>query len=232
MKVILLSDVKKVGKKGSIVEVSDGYGANYLIPNKLAVKVTKTSMDIKNKQDDDKAKQDEQNRLDAIALKEKMENLTVELKAKVGKDGKMFGAISTKQIVEEYKKQFDIELDKRKIALSTKQEIIGQILDKVLVKLQSLKKDKYLSLILRLLEKNAENGDQIVFSCDNKLGKKDLEGQDVVKEKGLTFAQKAGDFKGGIMLIGKVCDKDLSFKALIEEDKENIINKITAELFN
>jgi large subunit ribosomal protein L9 len=115
MKVILLSDVKKVGKKGSIVEVSDGYGANFLIPNKLAVKVTKTSMDIKNKQDDDKAKQDEQNRLDAVALKEKMDSLTLELKAKVGKDGKMFGAISTKQIVEEYKKQFDVELDKRKI---------------------------------------------------------------------------------------------------------------------
>ncbi|MBR3891233.1 MAG: 50S ribosomal protein L9 [Bacilli bacterium] len=125
MKVILLSDVKKVGKKGSIVEVSDGYGANYLIPNKLAVKVTKTSMDIKNKQDDDKAKQDEQNRLDAIALKEKMENLTVELKAKVGKDGKMFGAISTKQIVEEYKKQFDIELDKRKIVDSKSISSLG-----------------------------------------------------------------------------------------------------------
>ena len=90
MKVILLSDVKKVGKKGSIVEVSDGYGANFLIPNKLAVKVTKTSMDIKNKQDDEKAKQDEQNRLDAIALKDKMENLTVKLKGKVGKDGKMY----------------------------------------------------------------------------------------------------------------------------------------------
>ena len=120
-----MSDVKKVGKKGSIVEVSDGYGANYLIPNKLAVKVTKTSMDIKNKQDDDKAKQDEQNRLDAIALKEKMENLTVELKAKVGKDGKMFGAISTKQIVEEYKKQFDIELDKRKIVDSKSISSLG-----------------------------------------------------------------------------------------------------------
>ena len=125
MKVILLSDVKKVGKKGSIVEVSDGYGANFLIPNKLAVKVTKTSMDIKNKQDDDKAKQDEQNRLDAVALKEKMDNLTVKLKAKVGKDGKMFGAISTKQIVEEYKKQFDIELDKRKIVDSKSISSLG-----------------------------------------------------------------------------------------------------------
>ena len=125
MKVILLSDVKKVGKKGSVVEVSDGYGANFLIPNKLAVKVTKTSMDIKNKQDDEKAKQDEQNRLDAIALKDKMENLTVKLKGKVGKDGKMFGAISTKQIVEEYKKQFNIELDKRKIVDSKSISSLG-----------------------------------------------------------------------------------------------------------
>lgn len=114
MKVILLSDVKKVGKKGAVVEVSDGYGANYLIPNKLAVKVTKTSMDIKQKQDDNEALKQEQLKQDAIALKEKLEKLTLELKAKTGKDGKMFGAISSKQIVEEYKKQFDVELDKRK----------------------------------------------------------------------------------------------------------------------
>ena len=114
MKVILLSDVKKVGKKGEILDVSDGYGANYLIPNKLAVKATKTSMDIKDKQDKDYALKQEELKQEAIVLKGKLENLTLELKAKSGKDGKMFGAISTKQIVEEYKKQFDIELDKRK----------------------------------------------------------------------------------------------------------------------
>ena len=114
MKVILLSDVKKVGKKGQVVEVSDGYGTNYLIPNKLAVKVTKTSMDIKQKQDDDYALKQQELKKEAEELKKKMENLTLELKAKVGKDGKMFGAISPKLIVEEYKKQFDIELDKRK----------------------------------------------------------------------------------------------------------------------
>lgn len=118
MKVILLSDVKKVGKKGQVVEVSDGYGANYLIPNKLAVKVTKTSMDIKQKQDDNEALRQETLKQEAIVLKEKMENLTLELKAKGGKDGKMFGAISSKQIVDEYKKQFDIELDKRKFTES------------------------------------------------------------------------------------------------------------------
>ena len=114
MKVILLCDVKKVGKKGDVIEVSDGYGANYLIPNKLAVKATKTSMEIKQKQDDDEAQRQETLKQEAIVLKGKMENLTLELKAKTGKDGKMFGAISSKQIVEEYKKQFDIELDKRK----------------------------------------------------------------------------------------------------------------------
>lgn len=114
MKVILLSDVKKVGKKGQVVEVSDGYGANYLIPNKLAVKVTKTSMDIKQKQDDDYALKQQELKKEAEELKIKMETLTLELKAKVGKDGKMFGAISPKMVVEEYKKQFNIELDKRK----------------------------------------------------------------------------------------------------------------------
>ena len=114
MKVILLNDVKKVGKKGQIVEVSDGYGSNFLIPNKLAVKATKTSLDIKQKQDEDIALKEEEKKQQAIILKDKLEKLTLELKAKSGKDGKMFGAISSKQIVEEYKKQFDIELDKRK----------------------------------------------------------------------------------------------------------------------
>ncbi len=125
MKVILLSDVKKVGKKGAVIEVSDGYGANYLIPNKLAVKATKTSMEIKQKQDDTEAKHQEQLKQEAIEVKEKLEKLTLELKAKTGKDGKMFGAISSKQIVEEYKKQFDIELDKRKFVDSNNISSLG-----------------------------------------------------------------------------------------------------------
>ena len=114
MKVILLEDVKKVGKKGSIVEVSDGYGANFLIPRKLAVLATKTSLEIKKTQDDNKAKEDEIKKENAIALKEKIKDLVVELKVGTGKEGKLFGAVSSKEIVEEYKKQFNIELDKRK----------------------------------------------------------------------------------------------------------------------
>ena len=114
MRVILLQDVKKVGQKGSIVDVSDGYGANFLIPKKLAVLATKTSLEIKKVQDDNKAKEDEIKKENAIALKEKIKDLVVELKAGTGKEGKLFGAISSKEIVEEYKKQFNIELDERK----------------------------------------------------------------------------------------------------------------------
>ena len=115
MRVILLEDVKKVGKKGSIVNVSDGYGANFLIPKKLAVLATKTSLEIKKAEDDNKAKEDEIRKENAIALKEKIKDLVVEIKAGTGKEGKLSGAISSKEIVEEYKKQFNIELDKRKL---------------------------------------------------------------------------------------------------------------------
>ena len=114
MKVILLEDVKKVGKKGSIVEVSDGYGANFLLPRKLAVLATKTSLEIKKTQDDNKAREEEIKKQKAIELKNTIKDYTVELKAGTGKEGKLFGAISSKEIVEEYKKQFGIELDKRK----------------------------------------------------------------------------------------------------------------------
>jgi large subunit ribosomal protein L9 len=114
MRVILLEDVKKVGKKGSVVEVSDGYGANFLLPRKLAVLATKTSLEIKKTQDDNKAKEEELKKEKAIELKNKIKDLTVEVKAGIGKEGKLFGAISSKEIVEEYKKQFNIELDKRK----------------------------------------------------------------------------------------------------------------------
>lgn len=114
MKVILLSDVKKVGKKGEVVEVSDGYGSNFLIPNKLAVKVTKTSLEIKKNQDDNRAKEEERKKEEAIVLKEKIKDLVLEIQTSVGKEGKLFGNISSKEVVEKYKMKFAIEIDKRK----------------------------------------------------------------------------------------------------------------------
>lgn len=125
MKVILLQDVKKVGKKGSVVEVSDGYGTNFLIPNKLAVKVTKTSLEIKKTQDDNKAKEEEMKKEEALALKEKIKELVLEIEAGVGKEGKLFGNVSSKEVVEKYKKQFDIEIDKRKFLNFTPINALG-----------------------------------------------------------------------------------------------------------
>ena len=89
-----------------------------------------------------------------------------------------------------------------------------------------------MAFIIRLLEQNAENGDQIVFSRDKVLCEQDLIRQEIVAKKNLTFLKREGDFIGGIMLVGKVCDKDLSFGALVEEHQESIVEKITAELFN
>jgi large subunit ribosomal protein L9 len=114
MKVILLQDVKNVGKKDQIVEVSDGYARNFLFRQKLAVVANTKSMDdLKENQNQEVARL--QNiKQDAIILKEKMENVVLNFKLKSGKEGKTFGSISTKQIGESLD-QLGFKIDKRKI---------------------------------------------------------------------------------------------------------------------
>ena len=114
MKVILLKDVKKLGKKDAIVNVSDGYAANYLFPNHLAVPVTDKSKEILNKQQEDARIAEENAKKQAQELAKKLENLEVLFSVKTGKEGKMFGSISLKQIEEEMVKQNGVEIDKRK----------------------------------------------------------------------------------------------------------------------
>ncbi len=114
MKVILLQDVKKVGKKGEVVKVADGYGQNFLIKNKLAVMETAGSKKILDHQIEEKNKQDAIDKDNAIALKEKIESLTLEFLLKSGKDGRTFGSISTKHIVEDLREIHGIRVDKRK----------------------------------------------------------------------------------------------------------------------
>jgi len=114
MKVILLEDVRKVGKKGEMVNVADGYGQNYLIKNKLAVMATEHSKQILKKQEADKQAEIEKRKADAIALKEKIKDITLEFKLSGGTKGRVYGAVSTKQIVEELKNKYGIEVDKRK----------------------------------------------------------------------------------------------------------------------
>lgn len=114
MKVLMLSDVKKVGKKGEIVEVAPGYAQNFLFARKLAVPASEKSMEIRQKEIQHEKDIDAQNRVIANKNKEIIENTTFEFKAKAGGDGRMFGSISTKQVVDEIKKVLNIEVDKRK----------------------------------------------------------------------------------------------------------------------
>ncbi len=117
MKVILLQDVKSLGKKGQMVEVNNGYASNYLLPRKLGVEATgKNVNDLKLQ----KANQDKiaAQQLDAAKkLAEELADKTVELKMKVGEGGRTFGAISTKEIAQATKDQFGYEIDKKKISV-------------------------------------------------------------------------------------------------------------------
>ena len=114
MEVILLVDVKKVGKKNQTVKVSDGYAINFLLKQKLAVPVSKKSVEILEEQKETARINEENNKKDAQALAERLKDITLEFTAKVGKDSKLFGSISLKQVEEEMKKQFNITIDKRK----------------------------------------------------------------------------------------------------------------------
>lgn len=115
MKVILKSDVKKLGKKGDIVEVADGYGRNFLIKQNLAVEATQRSMEILDRQNLQQELHEKDLASQAEEIKKKLEKITLEFHLKVGKDGRVFGSVSTKQIVEQLAQKHDIRVEKRKI---------------------------------------------------------------------------------------------------------------------
>lgn len=114
MKVILLKDVKGIGKKDAIVVVKDGYAANYLIPNGLAVSYSNKSQEILDQQKADAAEQVRLATLKAQEVAKQLENIVLEFEAACGADSRMFGSISTKQIEQELKAKHNIEIDKRK----------------------------------------------------------------------------------------------------------------------
>ena len=117
MKVILLEDVKALGKKGDMVEVNNGYARNFILPKKLGVEAAgKNINDLKLQ----KAHQDKvaaEQLAAAQALAAELSEKSVEVKMKVGEGGKTFGAISTKEIAAAAKEQLDMELDKKKISV-------------------------------------------------------------------------------------------------------------------
>ena len=126
MKVVLIENVKSVGKKLQIVEVSEGYARNFLIPKKLAklldnqtMNETKGKIDsIKHKKDEDIKKSNE--------IKEKIEKTFIQIKVKVGNNGKIFGSVTEKDISENIKEKLDIIVDKKKIIIDNPIKEIGQ----------------------------------------------------------------------------------------------------------
>ena len=117
MKVILLEDVKTLGKKGQILEINDGYARNFIIPKKLGLEATPQNLNTLKLQKANEEKIAKENLEKAKAFAAELEKLTIVVKIKGGEGGKVFGSVSSKEIAEETKKQFGIELDKKKIVI-------------------------------------------------------------------------------------------------------------------
>ena len=125
MKVILLADVKTLGKKGEIVEVSDGYARNMILPKKLGVEATSKNLNDLKLQNQHAKKVAEENLEAAQKFAEELKDKKIEVKMKAGEGGRTFGSISTKEISEAAKKQLNLELDKKKMVLKDPIKALG-----------------------------------------------------------------------------------------------------------
>ena len=117
MKVILTQDIKGQGKKGQLVEVSDGYARNFLMPRGLAQEATKENLNVMHGKQEAEAYKKQMALDDAKELAKKLGELTVEIKAKSGENGKLFGSVTSKEIVEELLGAHHIKIDKKKLVL-------------------------------------------------------------------------------------------------------------------
>lgn len=117
MKVILTQDVKGKGKKGQMVEVSDGYGRNYLLPRGLAKEATNSNINVMEGQAASAEFRRQKEIEEAQALSVKLKDIAVELKAKAGENGKLFGSITSKDVAEALTSQHHIKIDKKKFVL-------------------------------------------------------------------------------------------------------------------
>ena len=116
MKVILQQDVKGKGKKGELVNVSDGYARNFLLPRKLAVQATHENLTVMKQQEKEKQRKMERDKAKATEISSKLGDVLVKISARGGGDGgKLFGSVTTKELSEELQKQHGIEIDKNKI---------------------------------------------------------------------------------------------------------------------
>ena len=127
MKVILLSDIKGVGKKDQIIEASDGYARNYLFPKNLAVEANNTNMSkLKAKQESNQFRKDTEKK-EAEELAKRLKGIMLKVRVKAGENGKIFGGVTSKEISEGLKKDYNIDVDKKKINLSDTIKNLGTI---------------------------------------------------------------------------------------------------------
>ena len=123
MKVILQQDVKKVGSKGDIVEVSEGYGRNFLLPKKLAVEATAANLETAKQKANSAARKKQQATDEARLLAAQLEKVSVNVAVRIGEGGKLFGSVTGKDVADALAKEHGIDVDRRKISL--KSEITG-----------------------------------------------------------------------------------------------------------
>lgn len=127
MKVILLENIKGVGKKDEIINASDGYARNYLFPKKLAVEANTENMSkLKSRENADKYRKD-QERKQAEEIAKKMQGIMLKVKVKAGENGKIFGGVTAKEISDELKKQYNFDIDKKKIEIKDTIKTLGTI---------------------------------------------------------------------------------------------------------
>ena len=125
MKVILLTDVKGKGKKGQMIEVSDGYARNYMLPRKLAQEATADNVNTMRMNDKATAERQARERAEAVAISKQLRELTLVVKAKGGGAGRLFGAVTTTEIADALKKNAGINIDKRKLVLADNIKNVG-----------------------------------------------------------------------------------------------------------
>ena len=125
MKVILLTDVKGMGKRGDVVNASDGHARNYLIPRKLAVPADKQNMNELSAKKSSEAHKKDLEKKEAERIKGKLEKEVLTLKVKAGENGKTFGSITSKEISEGIEKEFKEAIDKKKIAIKEQIKQVG-----------------------------------------------------------------------------------------------------------
>ena len=125
MKVILLQDVKGKGKKGQLLEVSDGYARNYMLPRKIAIEATADAVNTKNMNDKATAERQAKERAEALEVSHKLREMTLVVKAKGGGAGRLFGSVTNQEIADALKAASGIVLDKRKIVIADQIKNVG-----------------------------------------------------------------------------------------------------------